>query len=251
MTTKKQKREAAEAKRAAFEAQVKADGLRALAADRARRAEKEREFKKKSMAPKMMGMHRASLLAIIDEFEGLPLPLEKRIEILMTMSPEIRKVLSETKRVEDIEQEVLERFAASLKEHLDAADEAIMAPLTMGVGGPKIGMAELKVDGADITMEAYLQTDLKLTSELFQPKSGDFSTARKFQEDLYLGGFVHDHTKPIKRIRLDESQANLGFAEELKEIAYSVSDELDRQEQELIKRDIEENFEPDFGDFLG
>jgi hypothetical protein len=37
MTTKKQKREAAEAKRAAFEAQFRADGLAAQAADRARR----------------------------------------------------------------------------------------------------------------------------------------------------------------------------------------------------------------------
>jgi hypothetical protein len=48
MATKKQKREAAEAKRAAFEAQLKADGLRAQKADQEHRQQVEASYREEA-----------------------------------------------------------------------------------------------------------------------------------------------------------------------------------------------------------
>ena len=59
MATKKQKREAMAAKRAAFEAQVKADGLKALQRDREHQAAIESEIK--TAAERINARHREIL----------------------------------------------------------------------------------------------------------------------------------------------------------------------------------------------
>jgi hypothetical protein len=83
MATKKQKREAAEAKRAAFEAQCQADGLAAQAADRARR--EARSLAMKEEAQRINARHEqilnAGIANMIDDFGTLmaTVPLETTV----------------------------------------------------------------------------------------------------------------------------------------------------------------------------